>query len=116
LIYGFTDARSDHSQSNSNTPGNHSQPGGTDFKIILCDSYGYGTARPESAVDVLAVMDTRLSELEQAGVICREIAYRFGLDVVVYTPQRLAQRFEWGDSFMKEIVQRRVNLYESANN
>ncbi|HEX7567525.1 MAG TPA: nucleotidyltransferase domain-containing protein, partial [Anaerolineaceae bacterium] len=69
------------------------QPGGTDFcsfpppkKIILFGSYTYGTPRPESDVDLLVVMDTQLSELDQAAVICREIPYRFGLDLVVYAP------------------------------
>jgi hypothetical protein len=60
-------------------------------------------------------MDTQLTELEQAAVICRAIHYRFGLDLVVYTPQRLAQRLEWGDSFLREIVQQGVTLYESAH-
>ena len=67
-------------------------------------------------MDLLVVMDTQLSELEQAAVICRTISYRFGLDLVVYTPQRLAQRLEWGDSFLREIIQRGITLYESAYN
>ena len=85
-------------------------------KIILFGSYAYGTLRPESDVDLLVMMDTQLSELEQAAVICRAIPYRFGLDLVVYTPQNLAQRLEWGDSFLREIMQRGVTLYESADN
>ena len=84
-------------------------------KIILFGSYAYGTPRLESDVDLLVVMNTQLSELEQAAVICRTIPYRFGLDLLVYTPQRLAQRLEWGDSFLREIMQRGVTLYESAH-
>jgi predicted nucleotidyltransferase len=83
-------------------------------KIILFGSYAYGTPRPESDVDLLVVMDTHLSELEQAAVICRTIPYRFGLDLLVYTPERLAQRLEWGDSFLREIMQRGTILMESA--
>jgi predicted nucleotidyltransferase len=79
-------------------------------KIILFGSYAYGTPRPESDVDLLVVMDTHLSELEQAAVICRTIPYRFGLDLLVYTPEHLAQRLKWGDSFLREIVQRGVTL------
>jgi uncharacterized protein len=85
-------------------------------KIILFGSYAYGTPRPESDVDLLVVMDTQRSELEQAAVICRAIPYRFGLDLVVYTPQHLAQRLDWGDSFLREIMQRGITLYESAHN
>jgi uncharacterized protein len=82
-------------------------------KIILFGSYAYGTPKPESDVDLLVIMNTKLSEMEQAVAICRQISYRFGLDLVVCTPQCLAQRLEWGDSFLKEIIQRGVTLYES---
>jgi len=84
-------------------------------KIILFGSYAYGTPRPESDVDILVVMESQLSELEQAALICRTIPYRFGLDLLVYTPQHLAQRLEWGDSFLREITQRGISLYESAH-
>jgi predicted nucleotidyltransferase len=83
-------------------------------KIILFGSYAYGTPRPESDVDILVIMDTQESEMEQAAAICRKIPYRFGLDLIVCTPQRLAQRLEWGDSFLKEIIQRGATLYEST--
>ena len=84
-------------------------------KIILFGSYAYGTPRPESDVDLLVVMDTQLSELEQAAVICRTIPYRFGLDLVVYTPENLRQRLEWGDSFLREIMHLGITLYESPH-
>lgn len=84
-------------------------------KIILFGSYAYGTPKPESDVDLLVIMDTRLSEIEQAAAICRKIPYRFGLDLIVCTPERLQQRLEWGDSFLKEIIQRGIILYESPH-
>ena len=39
-------------------------------KIILFGSYAYGIPSPESDVDLLVIMDTPLSELEQAAAIC----------------------------------------------
>jgi hypothetical protein len=60
-------------------------------------------------------METQKTELEQAATICRQISYRFGLDLVVCTPQRLIQRLEWGDSFLREIVQHGITLYESPH-
>ena len=84
-------------------------------KIILFGSYAYGTPTPESDVDLLVIMETQKSELEQAAEICRAIPYRFGLDLLVYTPDHLAQRIEWGDSFLNEIVQRGIMLYESTD-
>jgi len=84
-------------------------------KIILFGSYAYGKPKPESDVDLLVIMDTQKSRLEQAAAICRQIQYRFGLDLIVYTPQDMAQRLEWGDSFLKEISRRGITLYESSH-
>ena len=84
-------------------------------KIILFGSYAYGTPRPESDLDVCVIMETSLSEAEQAVTICRSIQYRFGLDLIVCKPQRLAQHLEWGDSFLKEVINKGVVMYESAD-
>jgi len=84
-------------------------------KIILFGSYAYGTPRPESDLDLCVIMQTSLSETEQAATICRRIQYRFGLDLIVCKPQRLAQRLEWGDSFLKEVINKGVVLYESPD-
>ena len=84
-------------------------------KIILFGSYAYGSPSPESDVDLLVIMETRSSEAEQAAVICRSINYRFGLDLIVCTPDHLNQRIEWGDSFLKEITRRGMIVYESSH-
>ena len=85
------------------------------WKIILFGSYAYGAPKPESDVDLLVIMDTQLSELKQAATICRQIPYHFGIDLIVCTPQRLSQRLQWGDPFLKEIIQRGITLYESPH-
>jgi predicted nucleotidyltransferase len=84
-------------------------------KIILFGSYVYGTPRPESDLDLCVIMETSLSETEQAATICRSIQYRFGLDLILCKPQKLAQRLEWGDSFLKEIINQGVVLYKCAD-
>ena len=85
------------------------------LRIILFGSYAAGEPRPESDVDLLVIMDTPLRESEQAYQICREIDYLFGLDLLVITPQRLKQRLEWGDSFLREIMHKHIALYESSD-
>ncbi len=82
------------------------------LKIILFGSYAYGSPRPESDVDLLVIMKTHLRQTQQAVQICQKIEYQFGLDLIVYTPANLAQRLEWGDSFLKEIVNRGKVMYE----
>jgi predicted nucleotidyltransferase len=84
-------------------------------KIILFGSYAYGDPRPESDVDLFVVMDTTLREPQQALKIREYLNPLFGLDILVYTPAKLTQRLAWGDSFLREIVDRGVVLYETAD-
>ena len=84
-------------------------------KIVLFGSYASGTPTPESDVDLLVVMPTELSELAQSAVICRQLDYHFGLDLMVITPENLEQRIKLGDSFLKDIHQRGMILYESLD-
>ena len=82
-------------------------------RIILFGSYAYGQPRPESDVDLLVVMDTPLRETQQALQICQYLDLSFGVDIVVYTPARVEQRLAWGDTFLREVIERGEDLYES---
>src|SRR5450759_506729 len=82
-------------------------------KIILFGSYAYGEPKPESDIDLLVIMDTTLRPAQQALHIRQHLSPLFGLDILVYTPARLAQRVQWGDSFLNEILTRGVFAYES---
>jgi len=84
-------------------------------RIILFGSYAYGQPRPESDVDLLVVVDTPLKETEQAVRICQTIEYHFGLDLIVRTPAKLAQRLALGDPFLQEAVKKGKVLYERAD-
>ena len=84
-------------------------------KVILFGSYAYGTPTGHSDVDVLIVMDTDLDLWEQAGLIARAVKYRGPMDLIVRTPELLAQRLELGDFFLREIVDRGIVLYEAPD-
>ena len=84
-------------------------------KIILFGSYARGNPRPESDVDLLVVMDTPIKEVEQAIEICQQIDYRFGLDLIVRTPKRLAERLEMGDWFLHDVLEEGIVIYEVSN-
>ena len=84
-------------------------------RIILFGSYAYGQPSPESDVDILVIMPTRLPESQQALNIRQALNPLFGVDILVHTPENLSQRIAWGDSFLKEIVERGITLYESAD-
>ncbi|MGB9775424.1 MAG: nucleotidyltransferase domain-containing protein [Anaerolineae bacterium] len=84
-------------------------------QIILFGSYAYGQPRPESDVDLLVIMETPLRNREQAAQIARAIDYHFGLDLLVRTPQQMAERLALGDFFLQEVVEKGRVLYARSN-
>ena len=84
-------------------------------RIILFGSYAYGNPRPESDVDLLVIMKTPLKETRQAQQIRQYLEPLFGVDIIVYAPERFKQRLEWGDFFLREIIEHGIILYESTN-
>jgi predicted nucleotidyltransferase len=84
-------------------------------RIYLFGSYAYGEPRPESDVDLLVVMETSQRETRQALQIRQYVNPMFGVDILVYTPSRLEERLTWGDSFLKEIVENGIVVYESPD-
>ena len=82
-------------------------------KIILFGSYARGKPRPESDVDLLVVMNTKLREVEQSIKICQKLDYMFGLDLIVYTPKHLKERVRMGDWFLRDALKEGKVLYES---
>lgn len=84
-------------------------------KIILFGSYAYGQPHPESDIDLLVIMETGLREMQQAVEIRQYLNPLFGLDIIVYSPAKLSQRLAWGDSFLSEIIERGIVLYESPD-
>jgi predicted nucleotidyltransferase len=86
----------------------------TPEQIVLFGSYGRGTPRPVSDVDLLVVMDTPLREVEQATRICQALEYHFGLDLIVRSPATLAHRLALGDPFLREALRDGQVLYARA--
>ena len=84
-------------------------------RIILFGSYATGQARAESDVDLLVVMETPLSEAEQAARICQAIDYHFGLDLIVRSPSTLGRRLTLGDPFLSQVVTGGKVLHERTH-
>ena len=83
-------------------------------QIILFGSHAYGTPTAESDVDLLVVMPTR-NPISQAVKIRLALPARFPLDLLVRSPRMLAQRLEWSDSFLTEVVTKGKVLSEKSN-
>jgi uncharacterized protein len=85
-------------------------------KIILFGSYVYGTPSRDSDVDLLVILETRARPADRYVAVSRLIRPRpFPLDILVKTPDEIAQALEKGDSFIREIVARGRVLYERSD-
>ena len=72
-------------------------------QVVLFGSYAYGTPTPDSDVDLLVVMETPLRNVEQAVEIRKAVDFPFPVDLLVRTPQHIAERVALGDVFLREI-------------
>ena len=83
-------------------------------KIVLFGSYAYGTPNVDSDVDILVVMPCR-NELDCSVRICLNFEAPFPLDLIVRTPEKLKKRLELGDSFLIDVIEHGVVMYEKAD-
>ena len=83
-------------------------------KIILFGSYAYGNPTEDSDVDLLVIMPFDRRRGRKSLEIRQRVSADFPLDLIVRTPDFIAQRLEWGDCFTREIVSKGKVLYEAA--
>lgn len=85
-------------------------------EIVLFGSYAYGTPKPDSDVDLLVIMNTSLRSRQQRLEISRALSPRpFPLDIIVRTPEEIAERLALGDPFVQEITSRGKVVYERSS-
>jgi predicted nucleotidyltransferase len=84
-------------------------------RIILFGSYAYGKPTIHSDVDLLVITKRMAGQ----SVFARSRAVsklfpqrRFGMDVLVRTPQEVKKRLTIGDDFMQDILEHGNILYE----
>src|SRR5215813_3863898 len=84
--------------------------------IVLFGSYSYGTPTADSDVDLLVIMDTTARPVERYLRVSRLLRPRpFPLDLLVKTPEEIAQALAREDAFMHEITTRGRVLYERTD-
>ena len=84
------------------------------LQVILFGSYAYGTPTEDSDVDLLIVMDIPKSEFLNKNIEIRQrISYRFGLDLLVRSPEEIAYRVSYNDWFLREITEKGEVLHGS---
>jgi predicted nucleotidyltransferase len=85
------------------------------LRVILFGSYAHGTPSSDSDVDLLVEMETRLSNVEQAVAIRRDVDLPFPTDLLVRTPREIAERLALGDPFPRDILAKGLVLHEAAD-
>ena len=82
-------------------------------KIILFGSHAYGQASSDSDVDILVVLPFEGKPVRKAIEIRNKVNAELPLDLIVRTPEQLADRLAQNDWFIREIVERGRTLYEA---
>ena len=83
------------------------------YKLILFGSYVYGAPSGDSDVDLLVILETSARPVDRYLAVSRLLRPRpFPLDILVKTPDEIAQALKTGDSFIHEIVTQGRVLYE----
>jgi predicted nucleotidyltransferase len=83
-------------------------------KIVLFGSYAYGRPTRDSDVDLLVIMPFNRKQGRKSLEIRQRITANFPLDLIVRTPEFIAQRLRWRDCFTEEILSKGEVLYEAA--
>ena len=84
------------------------------LQVILFGSYAYGTPTENSDVDLLVVMPVPKSEFLRTAIEIRQrIPYRFGMDLLVRSPEVIAHRVSYNDWFLREITEKGELLHGS---
>lgn len=84
------------------------------LQVILFGSYAYGTPSDESDVDLLVVMPIPKADFRKKAIEIRQrIPYRFGMDLLVRSPEEIAYRVSYNDWFLREITEKGKLLHGS---
>ena len=85
-------------------------------KVVLFGSFAYGAPTPDSDVDLLIILETSQPSKDRTWAVSRLLLPRpFPVDIIVRTPQEIAQALARRDPFVQEILEHGMVLYERRN-
>jgi uncharacterized protein len=82
-------------------------------RVILFGSYARGKADRDSDVDILVIGSFEGRSVDKAVEIQMRLRPGFPMDLLVRTLEKVRERLEMGDAFMREILERGKMLYEA---
>ena len=80
-------------------------------KVVLFGSYAQGTATDDSDVDLLVICPFQGRSVDKSVEIRMKLRPKFPVNLLVRTPEKIRQRIEMGDDFIKVILGEGKVLY-----
>ncbi len=80
-------------------------------QVILFGSYAQGTVTEDSDVDLLVIGPFSGKSVDRSVEIRMKLGPRFPVDLLVRTPEKIRQRIQMGDDFIREILEEGKVLY-----
>lgn len=82
-------------------------------RVILFGSYAHGGVTSDSDVDLLVIGPFEGRSVDKSVEIRMKLRPQFPVDILIRTPEKVQQRIEMGDCFMREIMEEGKVLYEA---
>jgi predicted nucleotidyltransferase len=82
-------------------------------RVILFGSYARGVVTEDSDVDLLVIGPFEDRSVDKSVEIRMQLRPGFPIDLLVRTPEKVRQRMEMGNDFMREILEEGKVLYEA---
>ncbi len=82
-------------------------------RVILFGSYAQGSVSEDSDVDLLVIAPFHGRSVDKSVEIRMKLRPQFPVDLLVRTPEKVRQRIQMGDNFMREILEEGKVLYEA---
>lgn len=82
-------------------------------RVFLFGSYAHGTPTPDSDVDLFIVLPFEGRPVDKSVEIRMKIRPPFPVDLIIRTPEKVRERLEMGDDFIKDILETGKVLYEA---
>jgi predicted nucleotidyltransferase len=80
-------------------------------QVILFGSYAYGTPTADSDVDLLIVMPYTGRSADESVKIRMALRPAFPVDLLIRTSEKIQERIQQGDTFLRDIMKNGKVLY-----
>jgi predicted nucleotidyltransferase len=84
-------------------------------RVILFGSHARGEVNEDSDVDLLIIGPYEGRSVDRSVEIRMKLRPSFPVDLLVRTPEKVQERIQMGDDFIREIVEEGTVLYETDN-